>query len=115
MTVITPRRPGTGSGAQVGRSMPRVDAAEKLRGEARYVGDMSVPGMLWGKVLRSPVPHARIASIDASAALARPGVVAVLTGADLLDLDPFWGHAIRERRLRCSKPLRPPSPSTRRA
>jgi CO/xanthine dehydrogenase Mo-binding subunit len=77
--------------------MPRVDAGEKLRGEARFVGDMSVPGMLHGRVLRSPLPHARIVSIDASAALARPGVVTVLTGDDLLDIDPYWGHAIKDR------------------
>ncbi len=97
MSVTAPRKPGTGSGAQVGRNMPRVDAAEKLRGDARYVGDMRVPGMLHGKVLRSPVPHARIVSIDTSAAEAREGVVAVLTGADTLDIDPFWGHAIKDR------------------
>lgn len=94
---LTTRRPGTGSGAQVGRNMQRVDAAEKLRGDARYVGDMSVPNMLWGKVLRSTVPHARIARLDVSAALARPGVVTVLTGADTLDIDPYWGHAIKDR------------------
>lgn len=77
--------------------MARVDAAEKIRGEARYVGDMSVPGMLHGRVLRSPLPHAVIVSIDTSAALARPGVVAVLTGADLMDIDPYFGHAIKDR------------------
>lgn len=97
MTVTAPRKPGTGTGAQVGRNMARVDAAEKLRGDARYVGDMSVPGMLHGKVLRSPYPHARIVSIDTSAAEAREGVVAVLTGRDTLDIDPFWGHAIKDR------------------
>ncbi|MET0771748.1 MAG: xanthine dehydrogenase family protein molybdopterin-binding subunit, partial [Candidatus Limnocylindrales bacterium] len=74
-----------------------MDAAEKLRGDARFVGDMSVPRMLHGQVLRSPAAHARIVSIDVSAALAMPGVVAVLTGEDLLDIDPFWGHAIRDR------------------
>jgi len=82
---------------QVGRSMPRVDAMEKLRGEAAYVGDMVVPGMLHGKVLRSTLPHARIRSIDTSAAEALPGVVAVLTAADLMDMDPYWGHAIKDR------------------
>jgi CO/xanthine dehydrogenase Mo-binding subunit len=94
---LTTRRPGTGTGAQVGRNMQRVDAAEKLRGDARYVGDMSVPNMLWGKVLRSTVPHARITRLDVSAALARPGVVTVLTGDDTLDIDPYWGHAIKDR------------------
>jgi CO/xanthine dehydrogenase Mo-binding subunit len=82
---------------QVGRSMQRLDGREKLRGEAEFVGDMSVPGMLFGKVLRSPVPHARIVSIDASRAEAIPGVACVLTGRDLGDIDPYWGHAIKDR------------------
>lgn len=77
--------------------MPRADAAEKLRGEVLYVGDMVVPGMLHGKVLRSPWPHASIRSIDASAAEELDGVVAVLTGADLEGGDPYWGHAIKDR------------------
>ena len=83
MTVETPRAPTRTARPQVGRSMRRVDAAEKLRGDARFVGDMSVPRMLHGQVLRSPTASARIVSIDASAALAMPGVVAVLTGEDL--------------------------------
>ena len=83
MTVEAPRAPSRTARPQVGRSMRRVDAAEKLRGDARFVGDMSVPRMLHGQVLRSPTPHARIVSIDTSAALAMPGVVAVLTGEDL--------------------------------
>ncbi len=82
---------------QVGRSMQRLDGREKLRGEAEFVGDMTVPRMLYGKVLRSPVPHARIVSIDASRAEAMPGVACVLTGSDLGDIDPYWGHAIRDR------------------
>ena len=77
--------------------MARSDAAEKLRGDAQYVGDLVVPRMLHGKVLRSPYPHARIVSIDTSAADAMPGVVAILTGADLLDIDPYYGHAIKDR------------------
>ncbi len=83
--------------AAIGQSVPRRDAAEKLRGKAQFAGDIVVPRMLHGKVLRSPLPHARIAAIDASAAEATPGVVCVLTAADLTDLDPFWGHAIRDR------------------
>ena len=77
--------------------MPRKDADEKLRGEVEYVGDMVVPGMLQGKVLRSPLPHARIRSIDVSAAERIPGVVAILTGDDFLDRNPYWGHAIKDR------------------
>ena len=77
--------------------MPRSDAAEKLRGEAQFVGDLVVPRMLHGKVLRSPYAHARIVSIDTSAAAGMPGVAAILTAADLMDLDPYYGHAIKDR------------------
>jgi len=94
-TEVAPKVPS--DTAQIGRSLPRKDAAEKLRGEVEYVGDMTVPGMLHGKVLRSPLPHAAIVHIDVDEALALPGVVAVLTGADLLDGDPYWGHAIKDR------------------
>jgi CO/xanthine dehydrogenase Mo-binding subunit len=97
VTIETPRAPSRTGRPQVGRSMRRVDAAEKLRGDARFVGDMSVPRMLHGQVLRSPTASARIVSIDTSAAIAMPGVVAVLTGEDLLDIDPYWGHAIKDR------------------
>jgi CO/xanthine dehydrogenase Mo-binding subunit len=77
--------------------MARVDAAEKLSGQAVYVGDVRVPGMLHGKVLRSPLPSARIVAIDTDAAAAMPGVIAILTGADLMDIDPLFGHAIKDR------------------
>ena len=97
MTIAPERTEQTTASGQVGRSMRRVDAGEKLRGEAQYVGDMIVPGMLHGKVLRSPVAHARIVSIDASEALAMPGVVCVLTGEDFADQDQFWGHALKDR------------------
>jgi CO/xanthine dehydrogenase Mo-binding subunit/aerobic-type carbon monoxide dehydrogenase small subunit (CoxS/CutS family) len=63
--------------------VPRLDGAAKVRGETRYAADLSRPGMLHARVLRSPYPHARIVSIDARAARALPGVHAVLTGADL--------------------------------
>src|SRR5204863_5612807 len=73
------------------------DAHEKLRGQAQFVGDMLVPRMLYGQVLRSPIAHGRIVSIDTSAAERIPGVVCVLTGADLKDIDPYYGHAIKDR------------------
>jgi CO/xanthine dehydrogenase Mo-binding subunit len=82
---------------EVGVSRPRKDAGEKLRGQAQYVGDMEMAGMLHGKVLRSPVAHARIASIDLCAALEMEGVAAILTAADLDDIDPYYGHAIKDR------------------
>jgi CO/xanthine dehydrogenase Mo-binding subunit len=93
MTVV--REPPTRT--QVGVSRPRRDAREKLRGEAQFVGDMLVPRMLYGRVLRSPIAHGRIAAIDVSAAEKIPGVVCVLTGADLHDIEPYYGHAIKDR------------------
>ena len=86
---------------QIGRSYPRRDAHEKLRGQAQFVGDIVVPRMLHGKALRSPLAHARIVSIDTSAAEKIPGVVCVLTGADLADIDPYYGHAIKDRPIAC--------------
>ncbi len=79
------------------QSVARRDAGEKLRGQAQFAGDIVVPHMLHGKVLRSPLAHARIASIDTSEAERMAGVVCVLTAADLGDIDPYWGHAIRDR------------------
>ncbi len=83
--------------AQVGRSVRRRDAREKLRGAAQFVGDFAVPRMVHGKVLRSPFAHARVLAVDASEAETLPGVVCVLAGDDLTDLDPYWGHAIKDR------------------
>ncbi|HEY3541286.1 MAG TPA: xanthine dehydrogenase family protein molybdopterin-binding subunit [Gaiellaceae bacterium] len=67
----------------------RYEDARFVRGEARYVGDLKLDGMLHAAFVRSPYPHARLASIDASGALARDGVHAVLTAADARDLGEF--------------------------
>jgi 4-hydroxybenzoyl-CoA reductase subunit alpha len=68
----------------IGKRIPRVDGIPKATGEAKYAADLSMPGMLRGKILRSPYPHARILSIDTGKALALPGVRAVVTGADTI-------------------------------
>ncbi|GAY07953.1 xanthine dehydrogenase family protein molybdopterin-binding subunit [Pseudonocardia sp. N23] len=70
----------------VGRSVLRKEDPKLLAGRAVYVGDVALPGMLHGAVLRSPHAHARIVSIDTSAAEAIPGVAAVLTGAQAAEL-----------------------------
>ncbi|WP_206808817.1 xanthine dehydrogenase family protein molybdopterin-binding subunit [Paradesulfitobacterium ferrireducens] len=67
---------------QVGRSVPRVDAPAKVKGEAVYTGDMTLPGMAYGKIKRSPYAHAILKKIDISKAQELPGVLAVLTGAE---------------------------------
>ena len=61
-------------GKQVGRSVVRLEAREKVSGRAEYVHNMRLPGMLYGKIFRSTVAHGRIRSIDVSAAQALPGV-----------------------------------------
>ena len=71
-------------------SLPRKEDARFIRGQGRYVDDIALPGMLHGAILRSPLAHARVLSVDASAALAHPAVVAVLTGADLAERGLAW-------------------------
>jgi 4-hydroxybenzoyl-CoA reductase subunit alpha len=67
----------------VGKPRRRVDARAKVTGQTRFADDLSLPRMLWMKLVRSPHPHARIVKIDASRALAHPSVKCVLTGKDL--------------------------------
>ena len=67
----------------IGRTTRRVDGESKITGAERYTADLQIPGMLYARPVGSPLPHARIRSVDATAALAVPGVVAVLTGEDL--------------------------------
>ena len=67
----------------VGKSVPRIDALEKVTGKAKYGVDVELPRMLYAKVLRSKYAHARILSIDTSEAERLPGVKAVITGKDM--------------------------------
>ena len=73
----------------VGRVTRRVDGEAKITGLERYTADLKIPGMLFARPVGSPLPHARIRSVDASAAMAVPGVVAVLTGNDLPVRKPY--------------------------
>ena len=68
--------------AIIGKRMPRVDSRTKVMGKAKFTADLKLPGMLVGKVLRSPLAHARILSIDTTKAESLPGVKAVVTGKD---------------------------------
>ena len=74
------------TGRSVGQALERIDGVAKVTGRARYTGDFDVPGMIFGRCLRSPYPSARIVSIDVRRAKALPGVHAVLTGADVPDI-----------------------------
>ena len=67
----------------VGKAAPRPDGPDKVTGAGTYAPDLKLPGLLWGRSLRSPYSHARIVRIDASRARSAPGVHAVLTGADV--------------------------------
>ncbi len=76
----------------IGRTVPRPDAARLLAGRGRFVDDLQLPRMLHAAFLRSPHAHARIRAIDTAEAAAAPGVVRVLTGADLANLvTPYVG------------------------
>ena len=81
----------------IGSSVPQVNAKDKVAGRAQYVGDIKIAGMLHGKVLRSPHPHARIVSIDTSRARALRGVKVVVTGADTPTR--LWGPIHKEHRI----------------
>ena len=70
----------------IGTRPIRHDGADKVTGRAKYGADYTFPGMLHGKVLRSPYAHARIKSINTEAAAKLPGVFAVMTSADLPEL-----------------------------
>ena len=69
----------------IGKSMPLMDGVEKVTGEGTYGVDVKVPGMIHGRVLRSPYPHAKILKIDSSEAEKLPGVCAVVTAKDMPD------------------------------
>jgi CO/xanthine dehydrogenase Mo-binding subunit len=84
---------------QVGRSLPRLEAREKVTGRADYVHNMRLPGMLIAKVVRSTVAHGRIVRIDASAASQVAGVFAVYTGEDIKRVipEPYYGPAFHDQ------------------
>src|SRR5437667_4155906 len=69
----------------IGQRTIRPDGVDKVTGRAAFAADTNMPGMIWGKVKRSPHPHARIKSIDTSKAEALPGVKAVVTARDIVD------------------------------
>jgi CO/xanthine dehydrogenase Mo-binding subunit len=80
----------------IGKSVPRVDALEKVTGKAKYSVDLMLPGMLYGKVLRSPYPHARIVHVDISGAEKAAKVRGVVTGKDAPEEGVGW---IRDRHI----------------
>jgi CO/xanthine dehydrogenase Mo-binding subunit len=85
--------------AQVGRSVPRLEGQQKVTGRAEYVHNLRLPGMLYGKIVRSSVAHGRIRGIDVSAARAAGGVYRVVTGEDIRAVfpDPYYGPAFHDQ------------------
>jgi CO/xanthine dehydrogenase Mo-binding subunit len=69
--------------SEIGRSIPRLDAEDKVTGKAPFSGDLRMPGMLAMKILLAERPHARVLSVNVDKAAAAPGVVGVLTCADV--------------------------------
>ena len=88
----------------VGTDVPRVEGREKVTGATRYATDAHLPGMLWARVLRSAVPHARITAINVEKARALAGVHAVLTGADIGGIR--IGAAMRDMPVLCTDRVR---------
>lgn len=83
----------------VGQNLHRVDGYEKVTGKTVYIGDLRVPGMVHGKVLRSSLPHARIRSIDSRRAESIPGVLTVLTRENLPVASPFFGRDFKDQAI----------------
>ncbi len=83
----------------IGAAVGRIEGPDKVTGKTRYAGDVELPGMLYGAILRSPHPHALIRSIDASAARRAPGVVAVITGKDAPG--HYMGKILRDLPVLC--------------
>ncbi|MCZ6548666.1 MAG: xanthine dehydrogenase family protein molybdopterin-binding subunit [Deltaproteobacteria bacterium] len=82
-----------GTGAQ------RVDGVEKVTGKAVYTGDIELPGMAYAKILRSPMSHARLVSVDARKAEGLSGVLAVLTLHDLSGLNSYYGATYKDQSI----------------
>ena len=88
----------------IGKSVPRLDAREKVTGAAKFADDLQFgPGLLYARIKRSPYPHARIKSIDTSQARALPGVKAIVTGEDF---PGFIGLYLRDRHIFCRDRVR---------
>ena len=88
----------------VGAPVPRVEGPDKVTGRSIYAADVNLPGLLWGKILRSPYPHARIRHIDPSRARQVPGVRAVITGQEIPG--HLMGKMIRDLPVLCWERVR---------
>src|ERR671924_1142424 len=95
--------------ADIGKSVRRLDYETKVTGTAQYLADVKVPGVCYGKILRSPYPHARIKRINASKAQKVSGVVAVLTRDDILHdqgIEPYYGPVFKDQTIVATEKVR---------
>src|ERR671910_4654 len=86
----------------IGKSARRLDYESKISGRAMYLADMHMPGMCHGKILRSPLPHARIKNIDISKALKVPGVFTIITGEHIVQdqgIEPYYGPVFKDQTI----------------
>jgi CO/xanthine dehydrogenase Mo-binding subunit len=98
--------------AQIGRSIPRLEARAKVTRRAEYAHNLRLPGMLYGKVFRSTVAHGRIRAIDGGATAALDGVVRVVTGEDIRKRGAVRSTAPRRMATRqCLTPRARPTPA----
>ena len=95
-------------GAQVGRSVPRLESRDKVTGRTEYTHTMRIPGMLHAKIFRSTVAHGRIKRIDTSAAKKAPGVLHVVTIKDVQKVipDPYYGPAFHDQPILAHEKVR---------
>ena len=99
--------------AVVGKRIPKLDAPDKVTGRTVYADDLKLSGLLVGAIKRSPHPHARILSIDTSAADALPGVHAVIHAGNVTQRPFGYGHdniPLKDRVVRCIGTRWPRSP-----
>jgi len=90
----------------IGKGLPKIDSISKVTGEAQYTVDLKLPGMLYGNILRSPLPHAKIKSIDTSRAEELQGVHAVITAKDV-PLNKFsFFQWLADKTILCSDKVR---------
>ena len=88
--------------ADIGKTFRRLDYETKVTGRATYLADMQVPGMCHGRILRSPLPHARISKIDVSKALKVAGLVAIISRDDILHdegIEPYYGPVFKDQTI----------------
>ncbi|HEY1541839.1 MAG TPA: molybdopterin cofactor-binding domain-containing protein, partial [Xanthobacteraceae bacterium] len=106
--MATTTMPAGKVGSQVGRSLPRLEAREKVSGRAEYTHNLSLPGMLHAKIFRSTVPHGRIKSIDTSEAKKIPGVFRVVTVDDIKTVipHPYYGPAFHDQPILAHEKVR---------